>query len=304
MKLPSAIAGGSLDSAVGAGLRRRGGSSDPSLRPFDLFQETRGIQRAFQQIGEMGLHQRFDIFLDFGRRPRPGGFAVAAALEMPQVFERLDGNVPQPRQAGPAARTDDAARRGGKELVFGLDFAPAVGALEESGAETQVIEQAHLIVADAQPGFGNLTETLQAVGQQAEKGRVAALLVVGETVEQLEHVGGITRALQVFAQGQVGVQRLDLRHDGDVAPLGELQGDVRKRFHVPGFARTDFARALDDGAQLAALAGVECQHAVGFAPIGVAQHDGFNAEGTRFGHGSIVHCGRGRRRKKAGKTPP
>ncbi len=103
---------------------------------------------------EIALHQRLDLFL--GRLVGTGahGRAVLTALEVAQVFERLLRDAPQARQSLPTTRANCASERGGEELVLGLDLVFAVGALEELRAESEKVEQAHLVRADGQPGDG------------------------------------------------------------------------------------------------------------------------------------------------------
>jgi hypothetical protein len=75
-------------------------------------------------------------------------------LEVPQILERLQRDARQYFEPLPAARTDHAARRKRKELVFRQNLASAIRALEQLRAETHCIQKAHFIIADRQPRIG------------------------------------------------------------------------------------------------------------------------------------------------------
>ena len=140
----------------------------------------------------------------------------------------------------------------------------------------------------ASQGSASRGDAAEHLGQQAEDGVVFGFIFVGEAVQQFDRVGGVAGLDQVRAQGQVGVQRVGLGDDQQVAAFGQLQGHAREGFEMPGLARADLAGALGDGAHLAALARVQRQEAVGLAPVGMAQDDGFDPEGTGFFHGKII----------------
>jgi len=52
-----------------------------------------GLQLAFEQMGEISLHERLHLAARVGFGMRALGLAIGAALEMTQVLERLDGDL-------------------------------------------------------------------------------------------------------------------------------------------------------------------------------------------------------------------
>ena len=87
-------------------------------------------------------------------------------------------------------------------------------------AETQQVEQAHLVIAHGQPGVGIRGDAAERLGQQAEDGIVFTFVLIGKAVQQFDRVGGVAGLDQVGAQRQVGVQRVGLGDDQQVAALG------------------------------------------------------------------------------------
>ena len=155
-------------------------------------------------------------------------------------------------------------------------------------AETQQIQQPHLVIAQGQPGLRFGGDAAEHLGQQAEDGDVFGFVFVGKAIQQLDRVGSVTGLDQVRAEGEVGIERVGLGDDEQVTAPRKLQGDAREGLEMAGLARADLAGALGDGAQLAALTRVERQEAVSFAPVGMTQDDGFDPEGTGFFHGKII----------------
>ena len=100
----------------------------------------------------------------------------------------------------PQVRTDHAACRERKILVFGQDLTPAVGALEELRAEPQIIQQAHLIIAGHEPRVRARGQAGQRIGQQPKDGCVLAPIVISEAVQQFDNVRRLTGEHQVLAQ--------------------------------------------------------------------------------------------------------
>ena len=58
---------------------------------------------------------------------------------------------------------------------------------------------------------------------------------------------------QIFMDGQIGIHRVGLGDNKQVAPARQLQGHTRERFQRPRLTGADLAGAFGNGAHLATL---------------------------------------------------
>ena len=122
----------------------------------------------------------------------------------------------------------------------------------------------------------SIGEEAKRARQQVEDGNVF-LPVLGQPGQDLHHVRGVSKRIEVAADGQVRVLRLRASDHVELAPAGQHQLGATEVLEVGPETTERTPRALGDHAELAVLSRVKRQDAVGLAEIHPAEHDGFAA---------------------------
>ena len=178
----------------------------------------------------------------------------------------VDSRGPQPGHSTPPSSAENWLRSGSM-------VARQRHALAQLGAVAERFEQPQVKHDQHQPGVGgHRARSRRPSTSDVEDGAVFHA-VFGQQIDHLGQVVGVGGQDEVFADGPEGFEGVGLRDDVELAADGEHHVAQGEGLEVAGRAAGRAAHAFGDRANLADVARIERDDAVGFAQVHALEDD-------------------------------